>query len=77
MSKSNPLTYTPFQGVEFAFSPELIEPMADRVDEAEYVEEVSTAWLRPVRSVEVVTSFRRGNHTIQRTHRVITNRPMA
>lgn len=70
------LTYQPFAGVEFAFSPEIVDRRNERPDLEDREEPIDTSSLRPVRVVERVASFRRGNLTITTTTTIITNRPM-
>tara|TARA_R110000868_G_scaffold172746_3_gene408735 strand:- start:10970 stop:11224 length:255 start_codon:yes stop_codon:yes gene_type:complete len=71
------LTYQPFAGVEYAFSPEVVEAKNERPDHEEYEPEVSLSGLRPVRVVERVNSFQRGHHTLTTTTRIITNAPIS
>lgn len=76
MPTNKPLTYRPFAGVEFAFSPELIDTMYDAPDDTEFgSESVDLTGLRPVYESVTTSSYRLGQHTFTTTHRVITNRP--
>ena len=78
-SKSTPKSprkYKPYRGVEYAFSPELIDPMNDRVDTEEYVEDLDLSGLRPVASQQVTTTYRLGRHDVLTTITIISNRPI-
>jgi len=71
------LTYQPFKGLEYAWSPELVCAKNERPDQPDIEQEVDTSGLRPVRVVERVNSFKRGRHTVTTTTVVYTNRPAA
>lgn len=73
--------YRPANGVEFAFSPELVAGMHDREDEfLSSDRDLDLSGLRPVHSVKVVrhVESRRGKHvfTTTTTHTIISNRPI-
>lgn len=72
---SKPLTYKPFAGVEWAWSPDLVDARNDRPDLEDVEPEHDLSGLRPVRVVERYSSFQRGKHTVVTKSRIITNRP--
>lgn len=79
MSKRQP-SYKPYGGVEYAFSPELVDAMYDEERQLESeIEDLDLSGLRPVHEEVVVNEVqsRRGNFVITTTttHRIISNRP--
>ena len=78
---TKPPKYKPAGGVEYAFSPELVESMYDREDDIDLPEnQLDLSGLRPAHAVERVNTVesRRGKYvfTTTTTHTIISNRPI-
>ena len=77
---TKPLTYKPFNGLEYAYRPDIVDRMAGADPEVESEAALDLSGLRPVHAEDrvVEVASRRGKYTFTTTTttRIISNRPI-